>query len=60
MTKRFCDRCGKEIVEFPEQNAEFPCYQILRIEAVMHIEYVHLCPKCIRKFTKWLEGKHEH
>lgn len=60
MIKKYCDRCGKEIVGWPMPHSN-NFYKITKFKSgtVDHVRpaEIHLCPKCEAELTLWLNNE---
>jgi len=55
MTKKYCDRCGKEI---PKDQGIAEIKLTLKVRVTFEkVEELDLCPECGRLFREWLGVK---
>jgi len=56
VTKKVCDKCGKEIVSYPWQQS-FPWIILTIKESLMgDVKTIDFCDQCKIDFMKWVEG----
>lgn len=60
MTKKYCDKCGKEINTYPGMNAIFPKYKITYIQGINLNCEIDLCSECNSSLGQWLKTKPEN
>ena len=63
MIKRLCDKCRKEIYEFPIQAACFPIVKVFVVPDAASCSYgkhtFDLCPTCQRKVYEFICNQNE-
>ena len=55
MKKTYCDRCGDEIIYYPEQQAILPTYEIKYTSLIWRTNSFDLCGKCQIEFNNWMK-----
>lgn len=54
MKKTYCDRCGKEIVNYPELQAILPTYEVSYVNLIYRTNSFDLCGSCQVEFNNWM------
>lgn len=63
MIKEFCDRCGKEIIDFPGKAMKLPFLKVSSYSLGafgLNCKDIHLCDKCNEKVMEFIfkDGNH--
>lgn len=57
MTKKYCDKCGKEVNRYVGMNTLFPMYKIMYVQSINLKCDIDLCGECSNDLEKWLKGE---
>lgn len=61
--KKICDRCGEEIIDFPEKAMKLPFFKVSSYSLGafgLNCKDIHLCDKCNEKVAEFIfkDGSH--